>query len=58
VTNRDWKEIENQLHGLVPNVSQNEKPLTPAVRIRRPIQADEEALLAHIAEALTQEKNR
>ena len=52
VTNRDWKEIENQLNGLVPSVPREEKPPMPADGIRREIQADEEALLAHIADAL------
>jgi len=53
VTNRDWKEIENELIGLAPaQRSQGEKLPSPNHGV---IQADEGALLAHIADALVQE---
>ena len=57
VTNRDWKEIENELNGLVPGLPQGEKTAVAKSR-RSPSDpnADEEALLAHIADALVQEK--
>jgi hypothetical protein len=56
VTNRDWKEIENELNGLVPGLPQGERRVSPKHGVRQAIQADEEALLAHIADALVQEE--
>ena len=56
VTNRDWKEIENELNGLVPSLPQGEKRPSPNHGVRQAIQADEEVLLAHIADALVQEE--
>jgi len=56
VTNRDWKEIENELNGLVPGLPQGERRASPIHGVRQAIQADEEALLAHIADALVQEE--
>jgi hypothetical protein len=55
LTNRDWKEIENELNGLVPGLPQGEKRASPNHSVRRAIQSDEQALLAHIADALVQE---
>lgn len=56
MTNRDWKEIENELNGLVPSVPQGEKRPSPNHDVRQAIQADEEVLLAHISDALVQEE--
>ena len=56
MTNRDWKEIENELTGLVPaQRSQGEKLPSPNHRVPQAIHADEGVLLAHIADALVQE---
>lgn len=54
VTDRDWKEIESELNGLVPRLPQGEKRTSPDYGIRKAIWADEQALLAHIADALVQ----
>jgi hypothetical protein len=56
VTDRDWKEIETQLREFVPRVPQEKKFSMPTASIGRLVQADEEALLAHIQEALAREK--
>ena len=56
MTDRDWKEIEAQLSELVPSLPQEKKFSMPTVSSGRLVQADEEALLAHIEEALAQEK--
>jgi hypothetical protein len=56
VTNRDWKEIANELNGLVPGPPQRERRASPNHGVRQVIQVDEEALLAHIADALVQEE--
>lgn len=56
MTNRDWKEIENQLNGLVPGIPQGDKWPSPNHGVRQAIQANEEVLLAHIADALVQEE--
>lgn len=56
MTNRDWKEIESELNGLVPNPLHGEKRPSPNHGVRQAIQADEEALLAHIADALAREE--
>ena len=56
VTNRDWKEIESELSGLVPGLPQGEKRTSPNHDVLQPIQTDEQALLAHIADALVQEE--
>lgn len=56
VTNRDWKEIENELNGLLPSVPKGEKRPSQSHGVRQAIQADEEVLLAHIADALVQEE--
>ena len=53
MTNRDWKEIETQLSEIVPSLPQEKKFSMPTARSA---QADEEALLAHIEEALAREK--
>jgi hypothetical protein len=55
VTNRDWTEIENELGGLVPGLPQGEKRASRNHSVRQTIQMDEQALLAHIADALVQE---
>jgi len=55
MTNRDWKEIENELKGLVPIFPHAEKPPLTNYGMHRAAQADEAALLAHIADALTRE---
>ena len=57
LTNRDWKEIENELNGLVPGLPQGKKRALPNHSVRQAIQSDEQALLAHIADALVQEKH-
>ena len=54
MTNRDWNEIENELNGLVPSLPRAEKRPLPNDGIRQAIKADEDALLAHIADALVQ----
>ncbi len=54
MTDRDWKEIENELNGLVPGLPQGEK-LPLANYGLRQTQTDEAAVLAHIADALTRE---
>lgn len=54
---RDWKEIENELNGLVPGLPQGERPPLANHSIRRAVQADEAAVLAHIADALTRENS-
>ena len=56
MTNRDWKEIENELNGLVPGLPQGEKRVSPNHGVHQAIQADEQTLLAHIADALIQEE--
>jgi hypothetical protein len=56
MTNRDWKEIENELNGLVPSLPQVEKRTSPDHGVRQAIQADEQALLAHISNALVQKE--
>jgi hypothetical protein len=56
VTNRDWKEIESELNGLVPSLPQGEKRPSPNHAGGQAIQADEEVLLAHIADALAREE--
>ena len=56
MTNRDWAEIENELNGLVPGLPKEEKSASGNYSVRRASQWDEEALLAHIADALVQEK--
>lgn len=56
VTNRDWKEIESELNRLVPNPLHGEKRSSPNHGVGQAIQADEEALLAHIADALAREE--
>jgi hypothetical protein len=56
VTNRDWTEIENELNGLVPGLPRGEKTTSRNHSVRETIQTDEQALLAHIADALVQEK--
>lgn len=56
MTNRDWTEIENELNGLVPGLPQGEKRTSRTQSVRQTIQTDEHALLAHIADALVQEK--
>ena len=56
VTNPDWKEIENELNGLLPGFPQSEKQTSSNHGVRQAIQADEEALPAHIADALVQEE--
>ena len=56
MTDRDWKEIEAQLSELVPSLPQEKKFSMPTGSSGRLVQADEEALLAHIEEALAQEK--
>lgn len=57
MTNRDWVEIENELNGLVPGLPKGEKRAPPRnYSARQAIQWDEKALLAHIADALVQEK--
>jgi hypothetical protein len=57
MTNRDWKEIENELNGLVPSLSQGEKPPLANYRMRQTARADEAAVLAHITDALTRENS-
>ena len=39
VTNRDWKEIENELNGLVPGLPQGEKTALPNHGVRQAIQS-------------------
>ena len=56
LTNRDWKEIENELNGLVPGLPQGEERASPNHSVRQAIKSDEQALLAHIADALVQEE--
>ncbi len=56
MTNQDWTEIKNELNGLVPGLPQGEKRTSRAQSVRQTIQTDEQALLAHIADALVQEK--
>jgi hypothetical protein len=55
VTNRDWKVIASELNGLVPSIPQVEKWPSPNHGVRQAIRADEEAILAHIADALARE---
>ncbi|HMM89208.1 hypothetical protein [Bradyrhizobium sp.] len=57
MSDRDWNEIKNQLNELVPvpMVPEEEQRPLPKQGIRRAIQADEEALLAHITDALARE---
>ena len=57
LSDRDWNEIKNQLNELmpVPMVPQEEQRPLSNHGIRRAIQADEEALLANIADALARE---
>jgi hypothetical protein len=57
LSDRDWNEIKNQLNELVPVpiVPEEEQGPLPKQRIRRAIHADEEALLAHITDALARE---
>ena len=56
MTNRDWKEIESELNGLMTSLSQREKGPSPNHGVRQAIRADEEVLLAHIADALAPEE--
>jgi hypothetical protein len=56
VNNRDWAEIENELNGLVPGLPEGDKKTLRNHDVRQAIRTDEQALLAHIAEALVQEK--
>jgi hypothetical protein len=56
VTNRDWKEIESELNGLMTSLSQREKWPSPNHGVRQAIRADEEVLLAHITDALAREE--
>ena len=56
LTDRDWKEIENELNGLVRGLPQGEKRALPNHSVRHAIQSGEQALLAHIADALVQEE--
>jgi pyruvate/oxaloacetate carboxyltransferase len=57
MTDRDWKEIENELNGLVPGLPPGERPSLMNHGIRQAVQADEAAVLAHIADALTRENS-
>ena len=56
MNNRDWAEIENELNGLVPGLPKGDKKTWRNRDVRKTIGTDEQALLAHIAEALVQEK--
>jgi len=56
VNNRDWAEIENELNGLVPGLPKGDKKTLRNHDVRQTIRTDEQALLAHIAEALVQER--
>ncbi len=56
MNNRDWAEIENELNGLVPGLPKGDKKTLRNQDVRKTIRTDEQALLAHIAEALVQEK--
>jgi hypothetical protein len=58
VSNRDWVEIENELNSLVPSLSKGDKKMSRNLDDRQAIRSDEQALLAHIAGALIQEKHR
>ena len=57
MTDRDWKEIENELNGLVPGLPQGDRPPLANYRMRQTAQADEAAVLAHITDALTRESS-
>ena len=56
MNNRDWAEIENELNGLVPGLPKGDKKTLRNQHLRKTLRTDEQALLAHIAEALVQEK--
>jgi hypothetical protein len=56
VNNRDWAEIENELNGLVPGRPKGDKKTLRNHDARKAIRTDEQALLAHIAAALVQER--
>jgi hypothetical protein len=58
VSNRDWVEIETELNSLVPGLPKADKKMSRNQDDRQAIRIDEQALLAHIADALFQEKHR
>jgi hypothetical protein len=56
VSTRDWVEIENELNSLVPGLPGGDMKMSRNHEDRHAIGTDEQALLAHIAAALVQEK--
>jgi hypothetical protein len=56
VSTRDWAEIENELNSLVLSLPRGDK-MSRNHEDRQAIRTDEQALLAHIADALVQQSH-
>ena len=56
MTNWDWAEIENELNGLLSSLQRGERRASGNDSVRQALQTDEQSLLAHIADALLQER--